>query len=243
LKKRHHGDAEKSLKEVFMSVFFTADTHFGHGNIMKYCQRPGFSDREQELFDAYRKAADKGATRNELQALDFRVSRESVDRMDEYLLEGINSLVGESDTLYHLGDFCFGDKSQYYNVARAYRNRIKCRNVHIVWGNHDSFSIGDLFQSNHLMTTVREQGETIVCLHYAMAIWNKSHHGTWQLYGHSHSNAEAWMNKTMPGRRSLDVGVDNAVKLVGSYRPFSFEELKKMMDKQSGCCIDHHGDR
>ena len=29
-----------------MQVWFTADTHFGHGNIIKYCQRP-FMSREE----------------------------------------------------------------------------------------------------------------------------------------------------------------------------------------------------
>ena len=29
-----------------MQVWFTADTHFGHGNIIKYCQRPFLSPEE-----------------------------------------------------------------------------------------------------------------------------------------------------------------------------------------------------
>jgi len=224
-----------------MSVFFTADTHFGHGNIMKYCRRPGFSDWEQEKFEAYCAGEDKGLDRHEMGGLDFKVSRESVERMDKYLLDGINAIVGENDTLWHLGDFCFGNDKQYYNIARAYRDRIKCRNVHIVWGNHDDDKIADLFSSDERLETVRVEGQKIECCHYAMAVWDKSHRGTWQLYGHSHSNAEPWLDRVMVGRRAIDVGVDNAAKILGSYRPFSFEELKKIMDNRKGCCIDHHG--
>jgi calcineurin-like phosphoesterase family protein len=73
-----------------------------------------------------------------------------------------------------------------------------------------------------------------------MAIWNKSHRGAWHLYGHSHANAEEGLNKLMPERKSFDVGVDNAAVLLGSYRPFTFEEVKKIMDKKKGCSIDHH---
>jgi calcineurin-like phosphoesterase family protein len=219
--------------------------HFGHGNIMKYCRRPGFSSSEQEKALAYYDAEDRGLDRDAMRDVDFKVSRETVERMDQYLLDGINSVVGENDVLWHLGDFCFADRTRYYNVARSYLDRIRCRDVRIVWGNHDDPCIGNLFANRPTPDTrllnVKVEGQNIICCHYALAVWEKNHRGNWQLYGHSHSNAEPWLDKTMPGRRSMDVGVDNAVKILGSYRPFSFDEIKKIMDKKTGCSIDHHG--
>lgn len=211
-----------------MALFFTSDTHFGHGNIIKYCNRPGLTEREQEQLLAGER---------------FKVCLDSVQRMNAYLLDEINNLVGPDDTLWHLGDFCFGHgKSESYKTAKAFRDRIACRNVHLIWGNHDNYSIAPLFSSTHKMETVFYEGQQIVCCHYAMAIWNKSHHGAWHLYGHSHAGAEEWLDKALPGRRSFDVGVDNAARILGAYRPWSFEEIQTIMKKRQGSVIDHHGD-
>lgn len=201
----------------------------GHGNIMKYCRRQGLTSEQYKMLDDGNQ--------------DFRVHDESVNEMDSYLLDGINSIVGQNDTLYHLGDFCFGPKHDYYNVAKRYRDRIACRNVHLIWGNHDGFSIRPLFTSAMDMNTASVDKQSIVLCHYCLATWNKAHRGVWHFYGHSHTNLEEWANKAMPGRRSMDVGVDNAFKILGEYRPFSFNELKEIMDKKSGFFPDHHEER
>jgi len=216
-----------------MNIWFTSDTHFGHGNIIKYSGRPYLSDRELQLLAEERKGGEN-----------LRVSRESVERMDDCLFEEINKVVQEDDELWHLGDFCFAPKYDYFKAAKNYRRRIKCKNVHLIWGNHDNYSLAPLFSSTHHMETVSVgQGkaqQNIVCNHYAMAIWNRSHRGAWHLYGHSHSGAEDWLDAALPGRRSFDVGVDNAAKILGAYRPWSFDEIKQIMDKKTGCVIDHH---
>ena len=63
-----------------MTIFFTADSHFSHANILKFTGlngqliRPGFTD---------------------------------VDDMDEYMIERWNSVVRDGDKVYHLGDVGF----------------------------------------------------------------------------------------------------------------------------------------
>ncbi len=52
--------------------------------------------------------------------------------MDATLLANLNSKVGENDVLYFLGDFCLGGTDQ----AKLYRDRIVCRNIHMIEGNH-----------------------------------------------------------------------------------------------------------
>ena len=68
-----------------MKVWFTADLHLGHGDILRFCQRPFLSASEQELLQSL------GARGK------WRVSEESLRRHDEALLEAINERVGLLD--------------------------------------------------------------------------------------------------------------------------------------------------
>jgi calcineurin-like phosphoesterase family protein len=200
------------FRMIDKKYFFTSDTHFGHSNIIKYSNRP-FNH---------------------------------VDDMDQHLIQQINQYVGPDDVLWHLGDFSMYSHSKnrdnrYYDQCKRYRDQIKCRNVNIVWGNHDDTSIRDLFNEACFLKELRvTKDQMFVLCHYAMAIWNKSHRGAIHLYGHSHSMAEPWLDKNMPGRRSIDVGVDYAFKVLKSYRPWSFKELMNHFSNKKGFWFDHH---
>lgn len=223
-------------------VFFTSDSHFGHGNIIKYCQRPFLSALDkQELsrIGAWHDGDWKNANSSQ-----WRMSQEAIDMMDEAMLREINSMVSENDTLWHLGDFAMGKKGDNnYARCRYYRDRIKCRNINLIWGNHDDRKIRDLFNEAYDLKSVTIGSQRFVLCHYAMAVFEGSHRGNFHLYGHSHSQAESWLDRYQPNRRSMDVGVDNIVKLYGSYRPVSFREINDRLSKRTGASIDHHVSR
>jgi calcineurin-like phosphoesterase family protein len=189
-----------------MTVWFTADLHLGHANIIKYCQRPFLTP--QELALARQDPRGK-----------WRVSQETVRRHDEGLLEAINSRVGPDDILWILGDFCWGQLHE----ATAYRNAIRCRNLHFVWGNHDHRSIRPLFGEVLEQGMIRVEGQEIWLNHYPMRSWNKSFHGSWHFYGHVHGRLSA-EDEAHPATLTKDVGVDAC-----GYRPWSFEELRAWM--------------
>src|ERR1700693_1395237 len=111
------------------NVFFTADTHFSHRNIPVYANRLMFlNDQERELHA-------KGAK--------VHCSRETIERMNDYLINKINETVGENDELWHLGDFAF---SRYdTNEVGRLRARINCKNIYLIWGNHDDRKIYKYF--------------------------------------------------------------------------------------------------
>jgi calcineurin-like phosphoesterase family protein len=62
----------------------------------------------------------------------------------------------------------------------------------------------------------------ITLSHYPLAEWEASHHGGWQLHGHSHGNY-----RDPKGRACVDVGVD----AMGFY-PVSLLELKERFAKR-----------
>ena len=221
-------------------IWFTADFHYNHGNIIKYCNRPFLAEVDKAALAANGGRWNSGDWKGE-GASKHLISDEAIRRMNKEIVDNVNRVVKPNDTLYFLGDWCFGRGDNYYNVAADCRGRIKCHNVHMIWGNHDNYDIDYLFKSCHDLFNLNIDGITIVLCHYAMAAWHKSHRGSWQLYGHSHSAMEPFMDKILPNRRSLDVGIDNAAKLLGEYRPFSFNEIKEIFAKRSGCFINSTG--
>ena len=226
--------------EVKCSLPPTLIRYFGHGNIIKYSKRPFLAEADKEELTRIGSWHDgnwkgEGASR-------WRMTREAVDMMDDELIYQINRMVGEDDWLFHLGDFAMPGKDSYYEKCCRYRDRINCNNIVLIWGNHDHRSIRDLFSETYDLKMISVDGmrERLVLCHYAMAVWDGSHRGNLHLYGHSHSEAEPWLDRTMLGRRSMDVGVDNAAKLLGAYRPFSLEEVKARLINNVGFAFDHH---
>lgn len=141
-------------------IFFSADTHFGHKNIIKYSNRPfetveemdntiiknwnllvGPDDVVYHLGDMG--LCSSGKLRQILNKLNGRI----------HLIRGNHEKSAEDCKA------CFEWIKDYYELEvpdpDAYR--------------------GTRF---------------IVLFHYAMRVWNASHYGTWHLYGHSHAELE-----------------------------------------------------
>jgi calcineurin-like phosphoesterase family protein len=189
-----------------MQVWFTADTHFGHGNIIKYCQRPFLSPEEF------------AATRDDPRSK-IRISDATVKAHDNALLDAINQRVAVDDLLWIVGDFCWGGLVE----AMRYRNRIRCRTVYLVWGNHDHRDIASAFTECIEQGMIEIDGQEIWLNHYPMRSWNKAFHGSWHVYGHVHGRLQK-EDAAKPGMLVKDVGVDAC-----DYRPWSFEELRQYM--------------
>lgn len=213
------------------TVWFTADTHFGHKRIPVYAQRRFcLDDSEKERLDSS----------PPVNRMCWSPSWSSVSRMDDHFIEQINRCVDKNDILWHLGDFCWGKKNHVVSNARRYRDRINCQNVFFIFGNHDPEEIGPVFDSFQRYGEVKVGKKFIVLSHYAHCFWNRSHYGSWMLYGHAHGTAEKWLDAHMPGRLSMDVGVDNVARLTGEYRPISSEEIASIFSSRKGFQADGH---
>lgn len=171
-------------------VWFTADLHLGHANIIRHCSRP-FS---------------------------------TVVEMDEAILSRINKDVCGSDTIWILGDFCFRGRSPSY-----YRERIQCRDVRLLLGNHDKRSKCGSAGFSHVgdVAEICIGGQRIWMSHYAHRSWPAKSRGSWHLYGHSHGGLRE--EDARLGINAIDVGVDNAEKGFGEL--WSFEQLSESLPR------------
>lgn len=166
---------------------------------------------------------------------------QDVEDHDECLIHMINSHVDRNDWLVFLGDFCKDKPGRY-------RPRIKCRNTMFILGNHDKEAKiravfgGNVWQRKMVKLT---NGERVLCNHHPECFWDRSHYGVYHAYGHLHYNEqrEQMMDLGLPGRRSMDVGVDAAYRLLGAYRPFSEVEFLDFLSGQPGHDIIKKEDR
>lgn len=139
----------------------------------------------------------------------------NIEEHDQTIIDGINARVDRKDRLVICGDFCRKDPQKY-------RARIKCREVWLILGNHDKPSWAKCFSRCSLGEMIKLSPEFKVwASHYPHAYWPSSHHGVGHVYGHCHSQREATLDKAFPGRRSIDVGVDNLKDITDEYKPVS----------------------
>jgi calcineurin-like phosphoesterase family protein len=201
--------------EPTQQLYFTSDTHYMHTNICRGTTRWSNAD---------------GFTR------DF----DTLDQMNDRIVNGINSAVGQDDILFHLGDWSFGG----FEMIEQFRNRINCRNIHIILGNHDHHIERDREGIRRLFTSVNQYLElevkgkdweqNYVLMHYPIISWNKMNDGVIHLHGHVHLSADRRIGKG----KTMDVGVDG-----NGLNPLHTSDIKRLMGNQpikSGFEFDHH---
>jgi len=167
-------------------LYFTSDFHFGHENILRYCNRPFHSVME----------------------------------MDEMLINNYNSQIDNDDTVYILGDFAFNNVIEYSSRL----NGIK----YLIPGSHDKFKYKENYGELMILDPIFEipisglideydNNRLIVLCHYSMRSWNKSHYGSYHLFGHHHGNLNSY-------GLSFDIGVDT-----NNYFPYSLNQIETKM--------------
>jgi calcineurin-like phosphoesterase family protein len=201
-------------------LWFTSDTHYDHKNICV-------------------------ATTNWVGAENLTRNFSSLERMNDELVFGINNRVGQDDILFHLGDWSFNG----FDNIRKFRERIICKNVHLILGNHDHHierdkdNIQSIFSSvnEYLSLDVKWEGKgkfehaRFVLMHYPIASWNGMNDGVIHLHGHVHLPN----NLRVADGKAMDVGVDG-----NNYEPIELNEIIKIMSKQPIARLalpkDHH---
>lgn len=170
-------------------IYFTADLHFGHKNIIDYCKRP-FKD---------------------------------VEEMDRVLIENINKTVQEDDILYIVGDVSFYSVNKTIGLLK----QIKCKNLRLVQGNHDSNKLMKRFIKEFDRGFFKDNP---AFLHNEVLRYIISHipidetdnrralieSPIYNLHGHLHTVGNGKILKNY----HYDVGVDN-----NNYKPISIQDI------------------
>ena len=199
-------------------VFITSDCHFSHKNLVRGVTN--WRTKNGEI--------PTNSTR------DFN----TIEEMNQRLVDNINNVVGQDDTLIMLGDVAFGG---FDNIG-LFLDRLICKNIHLVIGNHDHHIENNRGNIQDRFLSVQHYLEANICdvnfilCHYPLQSWNGLNKGVIHLHGHVHLSAQ---NKWGNGKR-LDVGMDG-----NNMQPYKITEIVHMMDKReigSDMSNDHHLD-
>ena len=151
----------------------------------------------------------------------------SIDEMNRKLVNNINSKVRANDHLYHLGDFSYRTSVE---EALNIRKQIKCKNVHLIKGNHDkdwsNSEVQGTFIIEPLVTTIKLQdGKKLALCHYPMLGWPSKHHGSIHLHGHIHAKHDYNLKNRERCVLRYDVGVD-----ANNFAPVSLDEVLEFFE-------------
>lgn len=126
----------------------------------------------------------------------------SLEEMDESIIENWNNVVKSKDTIYVLGDFAW--KKGFDYSQRLNGNKI------FLLGDHDKQVYGEK------LLIIKMEGIWFVLCHWPLYSWNKQNYNSIHLHGHIHNNIIDFK------KNRINVSVD-----VTDFKPLSLEEILK----------------
>lgn len=107
------------------NIWFTSDTHFGHKNIVRGCSSWENKDRCRDF--------------------------DTLEEHNQVMVDNINAVVKQDDTLYHLGDWSFGGVKNIWE----FRKQLNVAVIHFIPGNHDHHIL-----KNRILPNVSKNSKT-----------------------------------------------------------------------------------
>ena len=176
-------------------IFFTADLHLGHENVIRHCNRPfaNASIMDEDLIGNWNSRVHRNDTVYILGDLIFR----SHHAPEDYL----NRLNGRKHFILGNHDYSWLKRNSAGNII--------------------STPATAFFESSSLMKVINAHNKVITLCHYPMMTWQGASHGGLMIFGHIHNNTNAayWpLIRASP--QMLNAGVD-----VNDFQPVTLEEL------------------
>lgn len=169
--------------------YYIADTHFGHYNIIRLCNRPF----------------------------------QTVEEMNETLINNWNKTVSNEDTVYIVGDFAFLDVDKSLEILY----RLNGKKI-LIEGNHDIKNLKNpkfrnAFDEVHQLITIVDNNTMVSLCHYPIVEWNGYFRNSYHIFGHIHNTTKNKSYEIVRNEpRALNCGAD-----VTDFRPMTLKELIK----------------
>ncbi len=141
------------------NIFFTSDHHFGHTNIIKFCDRP--FDTVEEMNEVMIKNWNSKIKQGD-----------NVYHLGDFALTKKKEVL--SDIIDQLNGNIFLISGNHEGAAKSLPNKFQ-------W-------IKDYYELKVKDEDAAGGVQRIILFHYAMRVWRHDYRGSWQLYGHSHGN-------------------------------------------------------
>jgi calcineurin-like phosphoesterase family protein len=169
---------------------------------------------------------------------------DTVEEMNQTLIDNWNSVVGKEDHIYHLGDFSFRGIDALNPLLE---DGVLNGHIHLILGNHDLRRILkpgvriERFDEIALEKVLEVDGWTVFLNHFPfMDFSNDFDHNVCQFFGHIHSRPFDPGTITEEKRKMLkwnqyDVGVDN-----NDYRPISLTNAMNIIKNKRDVLSDNN---
>lgn len=191
-----------------MSIFYIADTHFGHENIIKLCKRPFTSVVEMnEVFVENWNKRVKGGDRVYILGDMFYKTvdaEEILTRLkgEKHLILGNHDASWLEEYLVECGDRVGTLAHTSYRFVKSKRD------------------LGVYFKSVSQILQITDEDKGAVLCHYPLLTW-KHEKRLYMIHGHLHNNtSDPFFHHLAENERILNAGVD-----VNGYMPVTLEEL------------------
>lgn len=191
---------------------------------------------------------------------------ESMEEMNEDIIEKVNARVGENDILWNLGD---GFLNANEEMVNAFLDRINCQNIYYLFGNHENplyriykREVQRFIKEEMVASSLPVNGNwdvEIYPLRYKNVVFygnyqeisvNKKHvilsHFAFRIFrGNQHNfyalsghshNSDVTRRADHPNGLTLDVGWD------GKNDVYSWDEICEIMSHKTREILDHHTD-
>lgn len=205
------------------NIWITADTHYNHKNICRGVTEWRMPDGSIPIS----------------QTRDFP----TIQKMNDAMVNNINSIIMQDDILIHLGDWSFGG----FESIREFYDRLVCKNIHLILGNHDQHIVKNKEDIRELFLSVEKENDQYKyeriyfhLHHYPIMSWRDMKQGTIHLHGHTHFSGD---NRFGKGKK-MDIGIDGHPE----FKPYNLVEVIKLMEarpiiSEYETVLDHHMDK